>query len=442
MEISLEAKKAYLANAKKNIKITIGNNQIIDNSLIPSESLELIEKIMDSNVEFVGCIASKFEVQIYNTFDNIKGKNISVTISTDGTEEIPLFHGIIDSAVAQTNKRFRKITAYDQLYTKGQKDVTLWYNGLNFPVTLKEIRDSLFKYLNIEQADVELKNDSISIEKKYNPQSLLALDVIKSICQINAVFGIINRNNKFDYITLPDIFPDEGTFPSVTLFPPFYPGKMLSGEYSPDETELPYYQSVDYEDWLVNPVDKLTIRQSESDTGVIVGDGDNNYIIQGNMFTTGLDNDTLLQMANNIFPNVQKISYHPFTSSNPGMPWLECGKDAISCKVINYEKTDASGNFVYENKVFYIFNRELKGIQALTDSYYAEGEEYQSEFLTDVGVSLDAIKQEVKEEVTEEVKNYVDEKYGTGLNVQSVTVLPENPDPNVIYLIQGRVEVN
>lgn len=441
MEVSLEAKKAYLANAKKNIKITIGNNQIIDNSLIQSESLELIEKIMDSNVEFVGCIASKFEVQIYNTFDNIKGKDISVTISTDGTEEIPLFHGIIDSAVAQTNKRFRNLTAYDQLYTKGQKDVTIWYNNLNFPLTMKAIRDSFFNYLGIEQVNSELPNDNIEIKKEYNPKSMRSLDVMKSICQINGVFGIINRENKFEYIVLPNRFSESGTFPSTNLFPPFYPGK-LSSESTENETVLPYYQSVDYEDWVVKPVDKLTIRQSESDTGVTVGSGNNCYIIQGNMFTRGLDEVTLTQIANNIFENVKGISYHPFTSSNPGLPWLECGKDAISCKVIDYEKTDAIGTFAYENKIFYIFSRELKGIQNLTDEYSAEGEESQSEFLTDVGVSLDAIKQEVKEEVTEEVKNYVDEKYGTGLNVQSVTVLPENPDPNVIYLIQGIVEVN
>lgn len=441
MEISVETKKAYLANARKKIKITIGNNQIIDNSSIQSESLDLIEKIMDSDVEFVGCIASKFEIQIYNSFDNIKGKDISVTIATEGTEEIPLFHGIIDSAVAQTNKRFRKITAYDQLYTKGQKNVASWYNSLEFPLTTKSIRDSLFSFLEIEQVDSVLPNDEIVINKKYDPKTMRSLDVIKSLCQINGVFGIINRENKFEYIVLPDIFSEGGTFPSVDLFPPFYPGRQES-ESAENETVLPYYQSVDYEDWVVKPVDKLTIRQSDSDVGITVGTGENCYIIQGNMFTYGLDDETLLQMANNIFPNVQKVSYHPFTSSTPGLPWIECGKNAISCKTINYEKTDSNGDFVYENKVFYVFSRELKGIQALTDTYSAEGEEYQSEFLTDVGVSLDTIKQEVKEEVTEEVKDYVDKNYGSGLKVESVSKLPESPDSNTIYLIQGIVEVN
>lgn len=440
MEVSAETKKAYIeTKERKKIKIIIGN-QVINNSSIQSESLDLIEKIMDSDVEFVGCIASKFEIEIYNTFDNIKGKEISVTISTDDTEEIPLFHGVIDSAVAQANKRFRKITAYDQLYTKGQKDVAKWYNGLEFPLSMKAVRNSLFNYLGITQVDSVLPNDNITIEKRYDPKSMRSLDVIKSICQINGVFGIINRENKFEYVVLPDIFSEEGAYPSTDLWPPFYPGKQI--ESSDKETVLPHYQSIDYEDWVVKPVDKLTIRQSESDTGVTVGTGSNCYIIQGNIFTYGMDEDSLLQIANNIFDNVKGISYHPFTSSNPGLPWVECGKDAINCKVIDYKKTDASGDFVYENKVFYVFGRELKGIQALTDSYSAEGEEYQREFLTDVGVSLDTIKQEVKEEVTEEVKSYVDQKYGSGLNVESVDSLPSDPDSNTIYLIRGIVEVN
>lgn len=444
MEVSEAVKAAYYnESSNKVLKIYLKDlDKTLKVNQIYLESMDLKESILESDsIEFVGCIASSFSICISDVFDTLKGCQIEVGMIADGTEEIPLFHGVIDSSKMQTNKRFRKITAYDQLYTKGQKNVASWYNSLEFPLTMKSIRDSLFSFLGIKQVESVLPNDDIVISKKYNPKAMLSLDVIKSLCQINGVFGMINRDDKFDYITLPDIFPDEGTFPSVELFPPFYPGK-LRGEYSENETVLPYYQSVDYENWVVKPVDKLTIRQSESDVGVTVGDGDNCYIIQGNMFTYGLDEETLLQMANNIFPNVQKVSYHPFTSSTPGLPWIECGKDAISCKTINYEKTDANGDFVYENKVFYVFSRELKGIQALIDNYSAEGEEYQSEFLTDVGLSLDTIKQEVKEEVTEDVKDYIDKNYGTGLSVESVSKLPENPNPNTIYLIQGIVEVN
>lgn len=454
MEVSEATKNAFLkSGTRKKIKIVFEESgNVIENDRIVSESMIVRENIMDDTVEFVGCIASYFEIQIYDVFENIKGKKISVSISADGTEEVPLFHGIIDSAVAQSNKRFRKIVAYNEIYEKGKKDVATWYNELQFPLSFKEIRNSFFDFLEIEQVETSLPNDNEIIKKKYDPNSMKSLDVMKSICQINGVFGNINRYGKFEYLILPQIYSDDGAYPSITLCPPFFPGD-LSTEGVENSTILTSYQSFEYEDWKVKPVNRLQIRQSENDAGVVVGDGENCYIIQGNMFTYGLDTDTLSRMAKAILPNIEYVSFNPFTGSCVGLPWLECGKDVVVCKVINYNKKDKDGNFVAEDKAFYVMGRELTGIQKLMDNYSAEGEEYQKEFITDVGASLDTIKEEVKKEVTDTVDNYdftdkfgdytysseeIDNKFASfsgGLKAVVVSSVPTTFDSNTIYFI-------
>lgn len=455
MEVSQSVKNAYLGIGKtKYIDLYFPE---LDLSILGgmgrmySDSMRLSEKLVDSSsIEFVGCISSMFKIQVNDLKEDVKGKRIVVKIHTEGTENEPitLFNGVVDSAMKQSNKRIKEIVAFDELYTKGNTDVSVWYKSLAFPVTLKDLRDSLFPYIGIEQMETDLPNDGIQIKKQYNPSSLQALSVIKAICQINGAFGIINRNNKFEYRILGAI--------DTSLYTPFYPSADTFPGVSKSALKLdnislmdfPYYKSVDYEEYKVKPVDKITIRQSESDEGVTYGSGSNNYIIQGNMFTYGLSKDVLLQIAENIYPNIQGFSYYPFKSVNNGLPFMECGVDAVSYQMIDWEATEDSGDIIYEKKSFYILNRELSGIQALKDSYSAEGEEYQTEFITDLQTQIDTIKKSVKQEIEDNTytKQEIDDKIAAGGGLQIISLpegtIPPNPgEPNTIYLIQGEVTV-
>ena len=472
MEVSEKVKNAYIGAGKAkyidlhfpelNLSILGGTGRMY------SDSMRLSEKLVNSSsIEFVGCISSMFKIQVNNLKEDVKGKKITATIHTEGTESEPitLFNGVVDSAMKQSNKRIKEIVAYDELYTKGNTDVSAWYKSLAFPVTLKALRDSLFAHIGIEQMDTPLPNDSVQIKKQYNPSSLQALSVIKAICQINGVFGIINRKNKFEYRILGAIktelytpfYPSEDTFPGMS--------KSALGLDSVNLTDFPYYKSVDYEEYVVKPVDKITIRQSEGDEGVTYGSGSNNYIIQGNMFAYGLSKEVLLQVAENIYPNIQGFSYHPFQSVNNGLPYLECGIDAASYMMIDWEATEKAKkeaaknrseneyNIIYEQKDFYILNRELSGIQGLKDSYSAQGEEYQTEFITDLQTQIDLLKKKNSQEAQEtqqQMEDYtysreeIDQKFDSGgskWEVVSVPVLPTTIAANTIYLIQGEVVV-
>lgn len=452
MNVSNSVKEQYKNNSiHKNLVLRFPElNLQISHKDIHHDSVRLRESVLDKeSIEFVGCITSIYQVNIDNLTTDIKGRKIEVEIYTDSeTEPIPLFHGVVDSAIKQGNTKTKEIIAYDELYIKGNTKVAGWYKSLSFPITLKELRDSLFEHIGIEQVVTDLPNDNIQIKKQYNPSSLQALEVIKAICQINGAFGIINRCNKFEYRILANITENNEAYLSATLYPSFYSGEGISSFGEIQAEAFAFYKNVKYEDYTVKPVDKLTIRQSEEDDGVTYGEGENNYIIQGNMFTYKLEKDTLLQIAEAIYENIKGFSYRPFKSENNGLPWVECGLDAVSYKIINWEKT-TSENIIYEQKTFYVLNRELTGIQALRDSYSAEGEEYQTEFITDLQTQIDTLKKNVRNEIESKVEDFtyskeeIDNMFGEsgGWNVESVIELPEKPDANTIYLIQGEVTV-
>ena len=448
MKVNEKTKKAYSQSSNKKLNIVFPELSLnIPMSQIYSQSMNLVEMLIDrDNIEFVGCISSKFEIQVSGIFQNIKGKKIEVSINADDTEEIPLFNGIVDAAESQTNKNYKKIIAYDELYLKGNIDVATWYNNLTFPRSLKETRDSLFSYIGLEQVDIDLPNDNVVINKEYAPTTLKALHVIKALCQINGAFGIINRYGKFEYRILKEPQSKRGAFPGLTLFPPFYPGVIYDDVGNKIEVkDVPFYKKVDYEEYSVKPVEKVTIRQTDSDIGVTYGSGANNYIIQGNMFTLNLSQSNLESIAENIYNNISNIEFVPFSSSNNGYPFVEVGLDAVSYYAYNFEKSAKSRTSdVYEKKTFHVLKRTLSGIQALKDNYEAQGEEYQSEFITDVSTQIEQLKNNLSSEVNYQVKNYtypkeeLDDKI---LKVLSVKELPSNPLPNAIYLIQGEVTV-
>ncbi|MGN0331476.1 MAG: hypothetical protein ACI4D9_00365 [Lachnospiraceae bacterium] len=456
MNVSDAVKKQYRDNSiHKNLILKFPELDLqIRHEDMHQDTMRLSESVLDKDsIEFVGCIASIYQISVENLTADVKGKKIEVEIYTDSQEEsIPLFHGIVDSAVRQANTKTKEIIAYDELYTKGNTEVSGWYKSLTFPITLKNLRDSLFSYIGIEQETTDLPNDYVEINRQYDPESLQALMVIKAVCQINGAFGIINRQGKFEYRILTGKI-ECCPYPSVTLFPsgnlfPTDPTLQSSNVVQPES--FSFYKKVSYEEYKVKPVDKVTIRSSEDSTGVTYssGDGDNNYIVQGNMFAYGLDNNTLLRIAENIYNNVKEFSYYPFQADNNGLPFIECC-DAVEYTMIDYDNS-TDEKLEYEQKIFYVLNRELTGIQALRDSYSAEGEEYQTEFITDLQTQIDTIKNSVKEEVEEQLNDYTysrDEidnmlgETGSGLKILSVAELPEIIDENTVYLIQGEVTV-
>lgn len=467
-----KVKSAYFDESEnKHLVVTFPEIDLtLKHSQIRKESMEIKEAILDQeSIEFVGCISSQFKLQISSIKKKLKGKKVEVSIYTDSTSDKPvkLFSGIVDSDERTGNKRSKEIIAYDMMYSLADEDVTSWfrtqvaYLKMGKKLTIKKFRNDLFEFLGITQKKRTLANDSFSIKQLVNmvdkddgedadeeeQEKIYALDLIKAICQINGVFGIINRNGEMDYRRLGVEDEDDGAYPGVDpddktngLYLPFVPGIGVT-DIITDSTFYPSYKSVTYEDYDVHGITKVYVRQSEdTKAGYAGSDKKYKYIVQGNRFTLGTTKEEKSEIATAILNKVQGVTYTPFSAECTGLPYLEVG-DPVQFYVYDFEESDKQKKDVFVLKSFYVLSRTLKGIQSLTDTLTAQGEEKQRRFVSDLGVREDVSTASLKEKTDkqdERIKS-LEDAAETGLKVESVTALPTSPDSNTIYLIQGTV---
>lgn len=412
--------------------ITITNEHILQGSFSLDESV-----LSNTSLEFVGCISSKMEVTIENIYPNVKWKDLYIEVYMDiqpskidagaVTNRVPLFKGYIDSAKKQANQRHRKIEAYDILYKLSEKDVTDWYNN-GSQMSLTSLLGSICDHCGLQYyIPSPLINGNITAFRgTYKTvNNLSALDLLKQICQFNACFGRINRNGVFEvkYMALNrTLYPGSDVFPAADL----YPAKPIS---EGDENFFNFYEEVEYEDFYVKPIEKVIIRNGSTEQGVSYGEGTNKYIVQNNIFAYNQNEQVLQACAQRILNRIGEVSFIPYTSKNNGLPYIECGDE-----VVYHDLTSLSTD---KNIHFIVFDRTLSGDQMLRDSYKAEGDEYQTEFITDLSASLSDIDQRLdnlQDQINDIWDAMQDEGYCKIVSVQSV---PAGAEQNVLYCVQG-----
>ena len=192
----------------------------IDDSRIESESLVITESLSEAeDLEFGSCESAMMEIVVADVIENLTGKEFSLTVETGGYQ-MALGIYTVDSYVRQSDRRKRKITAYDRM-RKFNEDVSGWYNELDFPMTIKSLRDSLCDYVGVRQNSSSLPFDALQISKTIDPKELSGLDVLKAICQINGCFGHIDKTGELKYVRLQQtgLYPSEDLYPEDSLFP-------------------------------------------------------------------------------------------------------------------------------------------------------------------------------------------------------------------------------
>ena len=161
-----------------------------------TESFLLEENLCSADdLEWGSCEAAKVEFIVKDMETDILGKEFALTLSI-GEYKMAFGMYTVLKAERQAERSKRKITAYDRMI-RFDIDVADWYQAL-YPTdgtthTVKEIRDSLCVYCNVPQKSVALTNDELVVGKTVDPQSLKGRDVLKAICEINGVFGHIDR---------------------------------------------------------------------------------------------------------------------------------------------------------------------------------------------------------------------------------------------------------
>ena len=246
----------------------------LTNEDLYSESFELTESLCSqSELRFGSCEASMLKFKIANVVEVLKDKWLTVSQVLAGKNDTPFQLGKykVFSDVPSGDRNYRNIIAYDAMYDIINAEMVNWYESLIFPLTLKEFRDSFFSYFDMTQSEKELINDDMLIEKTIDADSISGKQILTAICELNGVFGHINRQGEFDYVSLAEkvgeiLYPNIMLYPSDSLF-------STTNPYNSENSEIlngGSYISCEHEDFNTNYISKLQIRQEQNDIGVVV----------------------------------------------------------------------------------------------------------------------------------------------------------------------------
>lgn len=391
IKISKAIKKLYIEDStpiELEVRFKDDAFPTIKGSDVLSEQMTLHESICEEEqLKFGGCNASSFELTVFNLNSGIKGYEIEPVLITNDTE-IPLGVFYVETIEKYAGKDYKKLTAYDKM-RYFDVDVKDWYENLTFPISVKNFRNSLCEYVGVEQNEVTLITDSITLTKELDSSNgINGLSLMKQICEISGVFGRMDRYGKFDYLFLESsmLLPADDLYPANDLYPSAGSGNSENSFNIP--TSLMYEHPL-VEDFFTSNIDGVIIVDSEG-AQVVTEYNQNPYYLQDNFAIMGQTHETITALANALLSKISSISYRPINSSKvKGQPYVECG-DFISGEVNGYG---------FEA---YVFQRDLTGIKALRDSYICKGKEMLENDMNGVTAQLQRLNK-----TTEKVKTSV-----------------------------------
>ena len=331
---------------KKRLEIIYGDSSF-GNEYIYSEQFKIEESICsDSSLKFGGCEAKsvKFRITKQSNIAALKGKRISINrYYVENGQEYCVNVGkfYVDSDISTSDKNYRDITAYNNMYYILKSDVTHWYNGLIFPLTIRSLRISLLNFLGVEQEEIDLPNDNTVIHSIDYSSNIMAGTILKDICELNGCFGTIDNSEIFRYV-----FLKENTDYRVSK-------KMYSKG------------DLRYENYKTAKIDGVVLSQNGSNTQIeyIFDTTINPYYIKTRLLNLGTKEEMIKNVAENLYNEIKDIQFVPLTLNCVGNQCIECG-DYIT---VNSDEGDINT---------YILSRSLIGIQSLQDRYDSLVTEY------------------------------------------------------------------
>lgn len=212
----------------------------------------------------------------------------------------------------RTKRNSYKVTAYDTM-SKLDADFSGWLhaNQAQFPKTIWQLVQ-----LACQRAGVALASSSLPINGSYSVQAFYADDltcrqIISWAAEAAGCYAHMNADGKLQFLT----YTDRST---VKITPD---GASNSTAY--------YADSLSYEDYTVKAIEKVQIRQSDSDAGVIYPDSTtatNTYAVQGNLLLTTGTEANLKTVVQNLYNVLKNVTYTPCKVSVPSSSGLACGQ--------------------------------------------------------------------------------------------------------------------
>lgn len=305
----------------------------------------------------------------------------------------------------RTKRNSYKVTAYDTM-SKLDADFSGWMraNQAQFPKTIWQLVQ-----LACQRAGVTLASSSLPINGSYSVQAFYADDltcrqIISWAAEAAGCYAHMNADGKLQFLTYTD--------------------KRSTAKITPDgaSNSTAYYaDSLSYEDYAVKAIEKVQIRQSDSDVGVIYPDSTtatNTYAVQGNLLLTTGTEANLKSVVQNLYNMLKNVTYTPCKVSVPSSSGLACGqivhvKDARGREFDTYlmSATISSGKASFEsvgsasresssavnNQSYKNLTGKMLEIKTSVDGLEVKASDLTGKY-TDLKATVDGLSSEVKKD--------------------------------------------
>ena len=220
-----------------------------------------------------------------------------------------------------------KVTAYDNV-TKLDIDVSDWLNSINFPITIEEFANSLAAKCGLTFKNVPPINGDYSVQA-FTANSSTGRDLMKMVAQATGCFIRAASDGELEYawyVTNSKLSIATNESDGLYLHKTAYDkeNKILRDRqvvrlrtadvvYQPKST--PYFSGqLAFSDFTVAAIDKVQIKQSDDDVGVIYpadAVGTNALVISANRLLVTNSDATLRPYVKNLYDRLNNMVYVP-----------------------------------------------------------------------------------------------------------------------------------
>ena len=312
-------------------KITLPDGTALDSSVI--RSVQLTEQVNDETDLCPGAAcAACAEIELWaprNGLTIAQGNEFTlVRIDAESGAQTPVGVFLAEKPV-KTSANVIKVTAYNRM-TLLDKNLSPWLREQQgmFPLTIAELVQAVCLQCGVQLVPGNLAaqvNTGYSVPAFYT-DDLTGRQIIQWAAQAMCRFARMTPAGQLEFAWYTDharsgIGPGSGSeWTALDLS-----GQLLAtvdGEiWTFAQPQAGYYSgTLSYEDYTTAPIDKVQIRQSDDDVGVIYPADEtatNALVLQGNLLLATQTADALRPVAQAIYEQMQGVTYTPLQVSIP-----------------------------------------------------------------------------------------------------------------------------
>lgn len=360
-----------------NPEVAVGKLQIESGSLL------LEEILCEKDIVFGETNATRFEATVYNLQD-VSGLKIKVyQTDIDGNNRRNLFEGYVDSCKQDKDGYYRKLVAYDAIYSIGNANVAGWWYqfwSTRETATIRELRYGLCDWVGIRHnLTVNLYNDDLVCKKPANLSSVSFNTILFWICEIQCTIPHIDRDGVLQFIS-----------PTNTYV------RDITNDYDRNTSEFEGYVTANIDAVELYGYDGNLVASTNT-TGAVTSR--NTYTIKDNTLLFGIVNDENSSYAANFVNSyLAQISGITYTPVNLNMIVSD-----LDLNVGNHIQVGNVSSIVLQNTLSgnLLVEQEIRssGNEYLQDSHKTQSAEY---------LSIEARTQQLRNDIiTDDLLNYM-----------------------------------